>query len=499
MKKIIAAVLSVLFCGTLFTSFSPSLDGRAVVADEGVLPSGIFARTLGYLPGDSISVTSLSTKKTVDILVIGAVDASEGIAILLSPEAAKELGLPKNSNNVVKITKRSGQLDEAVAGTAVIGAEIADVDSYDSESDGEVENIPASYEEPEEEAGAAEPTVPAEEAEEEASVPSDEESAILPEDEVEPVPAEDEDEEPELEAESVQPEPITLIDGEKTEEVSANEEEAEPASDEAVEEDTIAETPFVEEETAEAVQSDFDNPSVVDDDAVIEPEYVEADDLSEADENAEKISDPFIEDEDVDSDLGKEETEKTEEDDVIADSYVEPEVPSDETENAEGDASETAEADGAEPTEDGEESYEPIILVPAKANPPVTDEEVALDNASASETSAARESVTQETNEAPKPSNGVAEELDLSEYIVSSLSDLKKGAFYVQIAVLGNEANVRATIKKFNRQYPIVLVPTANGKGYQFLIGALNMDEYGTVLNRFRSYGYKDAFLRKIK
>ena len=71
MKKLIGIICSLLICGTLFTSFSPSLDGRAIVAEEGVLPQGLFAKAFGYLPGDSISVTSLSSKESVDILVIG--------------------------------------------------------------------------------------------------------------------------------------------------------------------------------------------------------------------------------------------------------------------------------------------------------------------------------------------------------------------------------------------------------------------------------------------
>ena len=45
MKKNLAFLAAAFFCGALFTSFSPSLDGRAVVADEGVLPKGIFAKT----------------------------------------------------------------------------------------------------------------------------------------------------------------------------------------------------------------------------------------------------------------------------------------------------------------------------------------------------------------------------------------------------------------------------------------------------------------------
>lgn len=142
MKKKIWFVLALTLSGFLFMSFSPSLDGRAVVADEGVLPQGIFAKTVGYLPGDSISVTNLVDKTTVDILVIGALDPSEGVAILLSPEAAKLLGIEKDSNNVVKITKRSGQLDEIVAGTALIGKSQASQEEKKSDKTKEEPLVP---------------------------------------------------------------------------------------------------------------------------------------------------------------------------------------------------------------------------------------------------------------------------------------------------------------------------------------------------------------------
>ena len=87
-EKIICCDFKRAFIRNDFYIFCPSLDGRAVVAPEGAMPKGVFAKTVGYLPGDSISVTSLSAKKTVDILVIGSIDSSEGVAILLSPEAA---------------------------------------------------------------------------------------------------------------------------------------------------------------------------------------------------------------------------------------------------------------------------------------------------------------------------------------------------------------------------------------------------------------------------
>jgi hypothetical protein len=107
----------------MFASFSPSLDGRAVVVDDGVFPQGLFAKTVGYLPGDIITVTNIAGDATVDILVIGALDPSEGVAIMLSPEAAQAMGIEKGANNIVKITKRSGQ-DERVYGSAVIARQM---------------------------------------------------------------------------------------------------------------------------------------------------------------------------------------------------------------------------------------------------------------------------------------------------------------------------------------------------------------------------------------
>ena len=56
----------------VLSSFSPSLDGRAIVVEPGVFPEGLFAKTVGYLPGDIISVTNITGDATIDILVIGS-------------------------------------------------------------------------------------------------------------------------------------------------------------------------------------------------------------------------------------------------------------------------------------------------------------------------------------------------------------------------------------------------------------------------------------------
>ena len=496
MKKLIGIICSLLICGTLFTSFSPSLDGRAIVAEEGVLPQGLFAKAFGYLPGDSISVTSLSSKESVDILVIGALQSKEGIAILLSPEAAVALGISKTTNNVVKITKRSGQLDEAVVGTAVIGSAAEDFASYDNseETDDDDEEVAEEFidEDSVNFAVAAESKVEETPVDSEA-VEADVEYISATEPEAEEVVAEVE------KADEITGEKV-VAEVEKADETTAEKDVVvitpteEAAEENSLPEEAVAAAPEAEEKSAEEVVEEL----VEDEEEVIAEEYVEADDLYDFDDETEKVAAPFDEALNEDYDAVKpaedavaavekaeeSETEKTSEtleEEVIAEAFDESKVA----------AEEDAVVAETEKTSDSDEdeSYEPIVLVPASANPPVAEEK----NVEDAETAASVEETAQ-----PVVSTA-SDSFNFDKYIVSSLSDLEKGKYYVQIAMLGSEDNIRSTIKKYGKQYPITLVPLASGKGYQFLIGSLNMDEYGTVLNRFKSYGYKDAFLRRIK
>lgn len=496
MKKLIGIICSLLICGTLFTSFSPSLDGRAIVAEEGVLPQGLFAKAFGYLPGDSISVTSLSSKESVDILVIGALQSKEGIAILLSPEAAVALGISKTTNNVVKITKRSGQLDEAVVGTAVIGSAAEDFASYDNseETDDDDEEVAEEFidEDSVNFAVAAESKVEETPVDSEA-VEADVEYISATEPEAEEVVAKVE------KADEITGEKV-VAEVEKADETTAEKDVVvitpteEAAEEDSLPEEAVAAAPEAEEKSAEEVVEEL----VEDEEEVIAEEYVEADDLYDFDDETEKVAAPFDEALNEDYDAVKpaedavaavekaeeSETEKTSEaleEEVIAEAFDESKVA----------AEEDAVVAETEKTSDSDEdeSYEPIVLVPASANPPVAEEK----NVDDAETAASVEETAQ-----PVVSTA-SDSFNFDKYIVSSLSDLEKGKYYVQIAMLGSEDNIRSTIKKYGKQYPITLVPLASGKGYQFLIGSLNMDEYGTVLNRFKSYGYKDAFLRRIK
>ena len=84
-------------------------------------------------------------------------------------------------------------------------------------------------------------------------------------------------------------------------------------------------------------------------------------------------------------------------------------------------------------------------------------------------------------------------------YIVPSLKDLESGKYYIQIAVYASDENILEVINKYGNNYPITIVPMAGGNKKQILVGPVTMDEYKVVLERFKSYGFKDAFLRKVR
>lgn len=504
MKKIISFVLTICTVGILFAAARPSLDGRALVAEAGAMPKGLFARTIGYLPGDSVHVTNPATGSSVDVLVLGAIDPSEGVAILLSPEAAEALNIKKDSNVQVKITKREGSLEDSVYGTAVLAEEPASESAAPAAETSEeaadelsADNALTPLEEgaatPEEavaeealatEAVAADESVSEEEA---AAEPVSEEAAVA-ETEAEPVT----ETEPVTE-EAVASEPVTEEAASALEAVSENE----PVDESAPE----------TEETAEPVSEEALPP---DEDTAAEP--VEAESLPE-EETAEPVA---------------EET---------PDEVVE-ETPVDEQPVVESVTEAEPEPIEEEPTEEEEETaYQPIILVPAEPNPPVeeteplavpeetvseeaaveeTDELVATEvaaeddgdvpvvileeTAHAEEETACAEADLAEESAPESVLAPVAKPADtLAEYTVPSLKELLSGCYYVQIAALSDTARISELLEKYATTYPMTLVPLASGKGYQVMVGPLTADEYGSIQAKFKAFGFKDAFIRKIR
>lgn len=569
MKRLFTIIASLILAATGAFAFSPSLDGRAVVAEKGVLPQGAFAKTVGYLPGDSISVTNIANKSNVDILVIGALDPSEGIAILLSPEAAELLGMTKGSNVVVKITKRSGQLDEAVAGTAVIGEVTSEV-TEDSEHVEEAEiaqeneaigtddlapTAPSIEESSVEEslveeknngdsASNNENEQTADEIEtemEEGEATPDEAEKIEGEDiektSVETTPVysssmfDDDDEaeiieptEEDLVEEDVEVEPSESI-VEEVEEVPSEQvlvdipEENEPFEEEVLAEeeigeadDVVAAEPFEEEELPDEdgeVESEVVENEVVDEIPDVEKETVDVDEIENSDfvdEVSEKSEEKVVVEE-VPA------VEMVEEQEIESEAVVEDEIAPLEDFRSNN----VAKHDSSE--ENVEEVYEPIVLVPSEPNPPVEEEtENAVDSIEpvveqpqivedlkiadmpVVEQTAAEQQVIENEPIAPASATvTVSGKYDYRKCTVESFDKLEKGKYYIQIAVLGSDDNIKTVFDKYNGKYPIRLIPHKNGTSKYVLIGPLSVDEYGTVLNRFKSYGYKDCFLRKIK
>ncbi len=354
----------------VLASYSPSLDGRAIVVEPGVFPEGLFAKTVGYLPGDIISVTNITGETTVDLLVIGALDPSEGVAIMLSPEAADAIGISRNSNNIVKITKRSNQ-DERVYGSAVIAAQGTagqDNKKNDEEIPPAVDKAPESEafvnetesqtfeedfteeaveEEPEEEfeedtfagEGASGELALQEEAENIEALESEEEIYSTPFEEEEPVVEYEyfeEDEIPEMEESIQEAEHIPSTEDEVKEESFEDESlEEEVYEDEGIEEEAFEEAPQEAEEVEEEVQEENEE-SLEEEEEAFEEETVEYEEY--VDEELEDLDDePIYTEEAGEDDIIEEEIEDVED---VEEEAVEEEVEEFDEEVPEEEASE---------------------------------------------------------------------------------------------------------------------------------------------------------------
>ncbi len=427
--KFITKLAMVVAGSFMLASFSPSLDGRAVVVDEGLMPSGLFAKTVGYLPGDVISVSNVAGNSTVDLLVIGALDASEGVAIMLTPEAAKAVGIEKDSNSIVKITKRNGQ-DDRVYGNAVISSDKkAAQQAPASQKTAALDNPSAdsvAEEVFQEEAPVEEITQAA------AGSPMFEES-----------PAEEE-------VSAAAPVAAPVI--EKAEDTSEAQARAAERLQNAPEEE-LAKTPAEETEFEKLVD---EMPAKNESAAVAAlPLAVSEEDAEELDE-IEEIQEPL-------------ENSITDNQEVVIDEFVS----ADDDENY--------------------DSYEAIVLVPSVANPPVSDQPGDISPVPG-EASILPKTANPDTP-APKTMKPL---VNYQDFVVVGEKDLIRNSYYVQIATMRDDANIQEVVNKYGNNYPITIVQLSNNSK-QILIGSLSMDEYAVVLERFKSYGYKDAFLRKIR
>lgn len=489
MKKILSLVFAVFTVATIFAAARPSVDGRAVVCEEGEMPKGLFAKTIGYLPGDSVTVTNPANGTTVDVLVLGSIDSGEGVAILLSSEAAEKLLIKKDSNVQVKITRRTGSIDESVSGTAVLTEE-----SEENVSEPEAEQDIAESEENQDSVEFEEAETPVEE-----NKISESDSEIS------------ECETPVEDTETVEPENTEPVKENTDSKAESEVLEEKPEDIENENSEVFDADSFDEESEAPADEQKGDLSESVETEELSETEYTNTENSPEPSEedNSEKIDAPAPEaQKEPDGEIVEEkkpENLETEEDSASPESFsedienAETETSDDITEDKE--QSEHFESEALSKVDDTEiaEEYAPIVLTPSALNPPETENENIEEE---SRDEPLKEVFVPEQADGKVESVSVVEEnAEISgfESFVTTDAELKKGMYYLQIATLSNEENVANLTEKYGKKYPLALIKQENKNAYRVLVGPLNADEFGMIKERFESYGFKDAFLRKIK
>ena len=559
MKKILSGVLAITLCASVFADSSNSIDGTISVAGRGDMPSGLFGKAAGYLPGDTVSITNPTTGITLQILNLGTLDASDGVALLLSQESAEKLGVVEKSDTQVKLAPRSGYFDQSVSGAAVL-SRIGNEDSPKTEKVEEETQVAEVSDVVETPVMENSTDVPDENIAAEAEVPVETESSEVAENSFletknaveQASPAEVH---PEEIMESAVAEEITsedpLFDNEaasvthvSAEEILVPEEPAAEIADSPVESEEVAEAPVEEAFEADElspVEMELAADEPVPEVAAVEPEAEIEEEASPVEEVAESpVEEAFEADE-----LSPVEMELAADESVPEVAAVEPEAEIEEgaspvEEVAETPVEEAFEADELSPVEKELAVDEPVPEVAAEENS--VDEEVAENPAEsgvvaeafeadelepvANEVDTAEsepevaavetevedyspivlvpaepvpaentlEAVVEEKIEEVKPVMAEVNLKSFTDYIVDSENDLRKNSYYVQFATLGDEKNIESTINKYNK-YPLILVP--NGKGaYKIMVGPLTVDEFGAVQAKFKSFGYKDAFVK---
>jgi cell division protein FtsN len=82
---------------------------------------------------------------------------------------------------------------------------------------------------------------------------------------------------------------------------------------------------------------------------------------------------------------------------------------------------------------------------------------------------------------------------------VPVISRLESGKYYLQLGAYSYTDSVEAELSRLGRTYPLS-VQVAGGPErplYRILVGPVNMGECGALLQRFKTIGYTDAFIRQ--
>ncbi|GHV63561.1 hypothetical protein AGMMS49587_14000 [Spirochaetia bacterium] len=110
--------------------------------------------------------------------------------------------------------------------------------------------------------------------------------------------------------------------------------------------------------------------------------------------------------------------------------------------------------------------------------------------------------------ETPAPAQTLPSSMDESLFVVPIengakfsvplIGELERGKYYLQLGAFSQAAAVEDALTRIDKTYPLA-VQAAGSAGkppYRLLVGPVNLGESGALLQRFKSNGYKDAFVK---
>jgi hypothetical protein len=78
------------------------------------------------------------------------------------------------------------------------------------------------------------------------------------------------------------------------------------------------------------------------------------------------------------------------------------------------------------------------------------------------------------------------------------ITELLRGRYYVQLTALTSPELIEDAVKEIDRRYePVIFIDENNV--YRLLLGPLNQGGSAAILQRFKSIGYNDAFVRHVR
>ncbi|MDR2941875.1 MAG: SPOR domain-containing protein [Treponema sp.] len=80
-------------------------------------------------------------------------------------------------------------------------------------------------------------------------------------------------------------------------------------------------------------------------------------------------------------------------------------------------------------------------------------------------------------------------------FSIPRIYELSRGSYYVQLAAFDTAESVENSVSRIDQHYKPVVYKDGE-RWYRVLLGPLNQGESAAVLARFKSIGYKDAFVR---